>query len=88
MRHPLSLPDDQADMDYAYSLIDRGLLPDFVLRPAVRALCNSRLREIDNGSLEGELCVNRADRPLISVLQRTMLLRCSLLKVSRVARQR
>lgn len=40
-------------MDYAYSLIDRGLIPDFVLRPVVRALCRSRLREIDNGSLTG-----------------------------------
>ncbi|KZP22043.1 S-adenosyl-L-methionine-dependent methyltransferase [Athelia psychrophila] len=36
----------------AYDLLDRGLIPDFVLRPAIRALCRQRLREIDLGSFE------------------------------------
>lgn len=29
-----------------YSSLDRGLIPDFVLRPAIRSLCRLRLREI------------------------------------------
>ncbi|KAI5121554.1 hypothetical protein M0805_000735 [Coniferiporia weirii] len=36
---------------FGYDLLDRGLIPDFVLRPAVRALCRQRLREIDCRSL-------------------------------------
>ncbi|KAF7971612.1 hypothetical protein HWV62_20710 [Athelia sp. TMB] len=36
----------------AYDLLDKGLIPDFVLRPAIRALCRQRLREIDLGSFE------------------------------------
>ncbi|KAI9060325.1 S-adenosyl-L-methionine-dependent methyltransferase [Trametes sanguinea] len=35
-----------------YDLLDRGLVPDFVLRPTIRALCRQRLREIDSGSFE------------------------------------
>ena len=30
----------------------QGLVPDFVLRPVIRALCRQRLREIDEGSFE------------------------------------
>lgn len=36
----------------AYDLLDKGLVPDFILRRAIRALCRQRLREIDHGSLE------------------------------------
>ncbi|KAH8119005.1 S-adenosyl-L-methionine-dependent methyltransferase, partial [Phellopilus nigrolimitatus] len=36
---------------FGYDLLDKGLIPDFVLRPAVRTLCRQRLREIDHGSL-------------------------------------
>ncbi|EGN99927.1 hypothetical protein SERLA73DRAFT_106822 [Serpula lacrymans var. lacrymans S7.3] len=35
-----------------YSLLDKGLVPDFILRLAIRTLCRQRLREIDHGSLE------------------------------------
>lgn len=32
--------------DKAYSALDYGLVPDFVVRRAIRALCRARLREI------------------------------------------
>jgi hypothetical protein len=35
-----------------YSLIDRGLIPDFVLRPIVRSLCRERVRAVQGTSLE------------------------------------
>ncbi|PPQ98717.1 hypothetical protein CVT24_003425 [Panaeolus cyanescens] len=35
-----------------YDLLDRGLVPDFILRRAIRLLLRQRLREIDHGSLE------------------------------------
>lgn len=35
-----------------YSLLDRGLVPDFILRRAIRYLLQERLREIDHGSYE------------------------------------
>lgn len=31
------------------SLVRQGFIPDFILRPAIRALCRQRLREIDHG---------------------------------------
>ncbi|THH05511.1 hypothetical protein EW146_g9885 [Bondarzewia mesenterica] len=34
------------------SVVRQGLVPDFVLRLAIRALCRQRLREIDYGSFE------------------------------------
>ncbi|KAG6375549.1 S-adenosyl-L-methionine-dependent methyltransferase [Boletus reticuloceps] len=37
---------------YVYHLIDKGLIPDFVLRPVIRALCHARLRQINLGSFE------------------------------------
>ncbi|KAM5534536.1 hypothetical protein V8D89_006004 [Ganoderma adspersum] len=39
-------------LEVGYRLLDKGLVPDFVLRPAIRALCRQRLREIDHGSFE------------------------------------
>lgn len=30
----------------------QGAIPDFVLRPVIRALCRQRLREVDRGSFE------------------------------------
>ncbi|KZT40542.1 S-adenosyl-L-methionine-dependent methyltransferase [Sistotremastrum suecicum HHB10207 ss-3] len=39
-------------MDIAYSLLDKGLVPDFLLRRAIRALLAKRLREINQGSFE------------------------------------
>ncbi|KIJ68056.1 hypothetical protein HYDPIDRAFT_126707 [Hydnomerulius pinastri MD-312] len=39
-------------MSLGYDLLDKGLIPDFVLRLAIRALCRQRLREIDHGSFE------------------------------------
>ncbi|KAI1795647.1 S-adenosyl-L-methionine-dependent methyltransferase [Ganoderma leucocontextum] len=39
-------------LEVGYRLLDKGLVPDFVLRPAIRALCRQRLREIDQGSFE------------------------------------
>jgi len=37
-------------MDYAYALLDKGLIPDAVLRPVIRQLCRKRLREINHGT--------------------------------------
>ncbi|TFK53664.1 S-adenosyl-L-methionine-dependent methyltransferase [Heliocybe sulcata] len=39
-------------LEVGYKLLDQGLIPDFVLRPVIRALCRQRLREIDHGSFE------------------------------------
>ncbi|KZT21388.1 S-adenosyl-L-methionine-dependent methyltransferase [Neolentinus lepideus HHB14362 ss-1] len=39
-------------LEAGYKLLDRGLIPDFVLRPVICALCRQRLREIDHGSFE------------------------------------
>ncbi|TFY71965.1 hypothetical protein EVG20_g1063 [Dentipellis fragilis] len=39
-------------LQFGYGLLDRGLIPDFVLRPVIRALLRQRLREIDHGSYE------------------------------------
>lgn len=36
-------------MQYGYSALDRGLIPDSVLRPVIRQLCRQRLREINKG---------------------------------------
>ncbi|KAG5342665.1 hypothetical protein C0989_010633 [Termitomyces sp. Mn162] len=35
-----------------YDLIDKGLVPDFIIRRAIRGLLRERLREIDHGSFE------------------------------------
>ncbi|KAJ7913892.1 S-adenosyl-L-methionine-dependent methyltransferase [Mycena leptocephala] len=35
-----------------YSWLDRGIVPDFIVRRVIRALCRQRLREIDHGTLE------------------------------------
>ncbi|ETW80506.1 SAM-dependent methyltransferase [Heterobasidion irregulare TC 32-1] len=35
-----------------YNLLDKGLVPDFILRTAIRALCRQRLQEINHGSFE------------------------------------
>mgnify|MGYP001559689564 CR=1 FL=1 len=37
---------------YGEDALDRGLLPDFVVRRAIRYLCNQRLAEIARGSIE------------------------------------
>ncbi|CAE6517890.1 unnamed protein product [Rhizoctonia solani] len=39
-------------MKFGHDLIDKGAIPDFVLRPIIRALSEQRLREINHGSLE------------------------------------
>ncbi|KAK1216758.1 hypothetical protein PQX77_020608 [Marasmius sp. AFHP31] len=39
-------------LEVGYNLLDRGLVPDFVLRRVIRALLRQRLREIEHGSLE------------------------------------
>ena len=36
-------------MEYAYALLDKGYIPDAVLRPTIRSLCRQRQREIDRG---------------------------------------
>ncbi len=38
--------------DWIVSNILQGLVPDFIIRPTIRALCRQRLREIDAGSFE------------------------------------
>ncbi|KAF5355488.1 hypothetical protein D9758_006352 [Tetrapyrgos nigripes] len=45
----MSIPDSV--LEVGYNLLDRGLVPDFILRRAIRALLRQRLREIDQGSL-------------------------------------
>ncbi|KAH9858824.1 S-adenosyl-L-methionine-dependent methyltransferase [Lenzites betulinus] len=37
-------------LEVGYKLLDKGVVPDFILRPVIRALCRQRLREIDHGS--------------------------------------
>ncbi|KIM45361.1 hypothetical protein M413DRAFT_442035 [Hebeloma cylindrosporum] len=39
-------------LEVGYGLLDRGLVPDFALRVAIRLLLRQRLREIDAGSFE------------------------------------
>ncbi|KAI8972236.1 S-adenosyl-L-methionine-dependent methyltransferase [Trametes punicea] len=39
-------------LQVGYNLLDKGLVPDFILRPVIRALCRQRLRDIDMGSFE------------------------------------
>ncbi|KAF8160723.1 S-adenosyl-L-methionine-dependent methyltransferase [Crassisporium funariophilum] len=39
-------------LEVGYDLLDRGLVPDFILRRAIRLLLRQRLREIDSGSFE------------------------------------
>ncbi|TFK70572.1 S-adenosyl-L-methionine-dependent methyltransferase [Pluteus cervinus] len=41
-----------AFLKVGYDLLDKGLVPDFILRRAIRALLRQRLREIDQGSFE------------------------------------
>ncbi|KAF9257547.1 S-adenosyl-L-methionine-dependent methyltransferase [Marasmius fiardii PR-910] len=38
--------------ELGYRLLDRGQIPDFILKLAIRAVLRQRLREIDHGSLE------------------------------------
>ncbi|KAK7473175.1 hypothetical protein VKT23_001274 [Stygiomarasmius scandens] len=46
----MSIPDSV--LEVGYNLLDRGFVPDFILRRAIRALLRQRLREIDLGSFE------------------------------------
>ncbi|KAF9462429.1 S-adenosyl-L-methionine-dependent methyltransferase [Collybia nuda] len=39
-------------LENGYNLLDKGLVPDFIIRRVIRILLRQRLREIDNGSLE------------------------------------
>ncbi|KAF8608758.1 S-adenosyl-L-methionine-dependent methyltransferase [Ceratobasidium sp. AG-I] len=39
-------------MKFGYDLLDKGIIPDFILRRVVHALSEQRLREINYGSLE------------------------------------
>ncbi|KAF7376533.1 (S)-coclaurine N-methyltransferase [Mycena sanguinolenta] len=39
-------------LQIGYGWLDRGLVPDFILRRVIRALLRQRLREIDQGSFE------------------------------------
>ncbi len=41
-------------MQYGYSALDGGWIPDSVLRPVIRQLCRKRLREIDMGEFAGK----------------------------------
>ncbi|KAG6895445.1 hypothetical protein C0992_001181 [Termitomyces sp. T32_za158] len=42
----------QSVLHAGYYLLDRGLVPDFIIRRVIRALLRERLREIDQGSFE------------------------------------
>ncbi|KAG5638322.1 hypothetical protein H0H81_000740 [Sphagnurus paluster] len=42
----------QSFLNVGYDLLDKGLVPDFIIRRVIRALLRQRLREIDNGSFE------------------------------------
>ncbi|KAJ4483879.1 S-adenosyl-L-methionine-dependent methyltransferase [Lentinula aciculospora] len=46
----MAIPD--CILQLGYDGLDRGLIPDFIVRLAIRALLRQRLREIDHGSLE------------------------------------
>ncbi|KAL0563951.1 hypothetical protein V5O48_018106 [Marasmius crinis-equi] len=39
-------------LQFGCKLLDKGLLPDFIIRLVIRNLLRQRLREIDQGSLE------------------------------------
>lgn len=39
-------------MNFAYSLLDSGSIPDFALRPAVRASSRQRLVKITKGTVQ------------------------------------
>lgn len=36
-------------MEFAYSLLDKGYIPDIALRPVIRQLCRTRQKEIEKG---------------------------------------
>ncbi|KAF7315968.1 S-adenosyl-L-methionine-dependent methyltransferase [Mycena indigotica] len=42
----------EALLQIGYRWLDRGLVPDFIIRRVIRALLRQRLREIDHGSFE------------------------------------
>jgi hypothetical protein len=42
----------QAIESYGYALLDQGLIPDPILRRAIRHLCQTRLNEIASASIE------------------------------------
>ncbi|KAG6869105.1 hypothetical protein C0993_001670 [Termitomyces sp. T159_Od127] len=42
----------QSVLPAGYYLLDKGLVPDFIIRRVIRALLRERLREIDQGSFE------------------------------------
>lgn len=42
----------QAIESYGYALLDQGLIPDPILRRAIRHLCQTRLNEIARSSIE------------------------------------
>ncbi|KAG7094275.1 hypothetical protein E1B28_007879 [Marasmius oreades] len=44
-------------LEIGYDLLDKGLIPDFILRRAIRAVIRHRLRKIDHGSLEANHAV-------------------------------
>ncbi|KZT10760.1 S-adenosyl-L-methionine-dependent methyltransferase [Laetiporus sulphureus 93-53] len=47
------MPFTDATLRVGYALLDKvSLIPDFVIRAVIRALCRQRLREIDHGSFE------------------------------------
>ncbi|KAL0567564.1 hypothetical protein V5O48_014424, partial [Marasmius crinis-equi] len=39
-------------LEVGYGLLDKGLVPDFILRRVIRALLRQRLREINHGSFQ------------------------------------
>ncbi|KAG6911156.1 hypothetical protein DXG01_003896 [Tephrocybe rancida] len=42
----------QSFLQIGYDLLDKGLVPDFIVRRVIRALLRQRLREVDHGSFE------------------------------------
>ena len=40
------------NVDWSSQYFQKGFIPDFVLRPIIRALCRQRLREIHHGNFE------------------------------------
>jgi hypothetical protein len=41
-------------MEFAYSLLDKGYIPDVALRPVIRQLCRTRQKEIEKGEYNYE----------------------------------
>ncbi|KZT03348.1 uncharacterized protein LAESUDRAFT_659732, partial [Laetiporus sulphureus 93-53] len=47
----------EATLHVGYALLDKALIPDFIMCAVIHALCRQRLREIDHGLFEANHAV-------------------------------